>query len=469
MLKMNMGVLPLSMAVALTPVLCAAAIKGEQPTQPPPNFVVIFLDDAGYSDFHVFDTPPYPTPHVEKLAMEGTRFPRFYVPQAVCSASRASLLTGCYPGRTKIFGALGPRGSGLSEEFATIGEVLKPRGYATASFGKWHVGDTEETRPPARGFDESSGLMYSNDMWKHHPGTRHFDQWPLQFWKNGKITIEDVSPEDQRHLTRWATEHSVDFINRHAGQPFFLYVPHIMPHVPLFCSEAFEGKSGAGLYGDVIMEIDWSVGQIMEALEANGLADNTLVLFTSDNGPWTLYGDHGGVTPFRGAKTTSFEGGTRSGCIVRFPGMTPAGKISTTTWSTLDNLPTFAALAGADLPENPIDGKDLRPVLSGDPHFKNPHAYYAFSIGRELQSILSGDGRWKLHQPYEYRIVEEAGGNGLPGKFARERIEYALYNLDKDPMESINVIEQYPEVAERMKALIARHAGMFYDTSEDPD
>ena len=262
----------------------AATMAGKRP-----NVVIIFLDDSGWSDFRPFGKPPYPTPNVERLAKQGCAFHNFYVPQAVCSASRSALMTGCYPGRTKVFGAHPPRARGLDPKFATMGEVLKRAGYRTAVFGKWHLGDQPETRPPARGFDESCGLMYSNDMWEFHPeNPARYRDFPLQFWENGKIKIERVTAEHQPMLTTWYTEHAVDFIRRNKSEPFLLYVPHSMPHVPLFCSDKFKGKSGAGLYGDVMMEIDWSVGEITKALESSGVEDNTLVIFTSDNGPWTF-------------------------------------------------------------------------------------------------------------------------------------------------------------------------------------
>jgi arylsulfatase A len=209
----------------------------------PPNFVIILLDDSGWADFRPFSQPAYPTPQVEQLAREGCRFNNFYVPQAICSASRAALLTGCYPGRTKVFGAHAPRAWGLDPQYATLGEVLRKRGYATAVFGKWHIGDQPETRPPARGFEESCGLMYSNDMWEFHPENPKFwGQYPLQFWVNGQVTIERLNADHQPLLTTWYTEHAVDFIQRHRAQPFFLYLPHSMPHVPIFCSEKFRGK-----------------------------------------------------------------------------------------------------------------------------------------------------------------------------------------------------------------------------------
>ncbi|MCL4852729.1 MAG: sulfatase-like hydrolase/transferase, partial [Bryobacteraceae bacterium] len=282
-----------------------------------PNFVIIFLDDAGWADFRPFGKPGYPTPNVEGMAARGCTFNNFYVPQAVCSASRSALLSGCYPGRTKVFGAHGPRARGLDPKFATMGNVFQSAGYKTAAFGKWHIGDQPETRPPRRGFDESCGLMYSNDMWEFHPeNPQAYSKYPLQFWKNGEITIERVTPEHQRMLTTWYTEHAVDFIRRNRKSPFLLYVPHSMPHVPLFVSDKFKGKSGAGLYGDVMMEIDWSVGEISKALKSAGVEENTLVIFTSDNGPWTSYGNHSGKTPFREAKGTGFDGGTRSPCIM---------------------------------------------------------------------------------------------------------------------------------------------------------
>jgi len=283
-----------------------------------PNFVIILLDDSGWADFEPFGDSNLQTPNVDTLAKEGMRLDHFFVPQAICSASRSALLTGSYPGRTGIFGALRPREKGLDPNIPTISEVLKNEGYRTACFGKWHLGDTPETRPQARGFDETCGLMYSNDMWKRHPATRAFDSFPLQFWEDGEITIQDLEPDDQKPLTQRYTQRAVDFIAENEDTPFFLYLSHSMPHVPLFCSEAFAGKSGAGAYGDVIMELDWSVGQINQALKANGLEDNTVIIFTSDNGPWLLYGNHAGTTPFREGKQTVFEGGVRAATILKY-------------------------------------------------------------------------------------------------------------------------------------------------------
>lgn len=428
-----------------------------------PNFVVIFLDDAGYGDFHPFAKPAYPTPNVARLAGQGCRFTNFHVPQAVCSASRSALLSGCYPGRTKVFGAHGPRARGLDPSYATLGNVLQGAGYKTAVFGKWHIGDQEDTRPPARGFDESGGLMYSNDMWEFHPERPEaYSKFPLQYWTDGKVTIDRVTPEHQPHLTTWYTERAVDFIQRRKSDPFLLYVPHSMPHVPLFASKRFKGKSGRGLFADVMMEIDWSVGEIGKALKKAGVEDNTLVLFTSDNGPWTSYGNHAGTTPFREAKGTGFDGGTRSPSIVRFPGRIAAGTESKRFWSTLDVLPTFAHLAGAALPKNPVDGKNVWDLVRGAPGAANPHEYYPFSTASNFEGVFSGDGKWKLHLPHGYRVVDQVGRDGAAGKYRQEKIGLSLFDMDNDPLETTNVLEKHPEVAARMKGYAEGHRRRFY-------
>ena len=429
----------------------------------PPNFVLIFLDDSGWADFHPFGDPAYRTPNVEALSRQGRVYHNFYVTQAVCSASRSSLLTGCYPGRTKVFGAIAPRERGLDPKYATFGEVFKARGYRTAVFGKWHIGDQPETRPPARGFDESCGLMYSNDMWEGHP--QHPEVWgkyPLQFWENGKVKVDRVTAKDQAMLTTWYTQHAVDFIKRNKQDPFLLYVPHSMPHVPIFASEKFKGKSGTGLYGDVMMEIDWSVGEIMKALKQAGVDDNTFVFFSSDNGPWIVYGNHAGKTPFREAKNTGFDGGTRSACIVRFPGRIPAGTVSTRAWCTVDMLPTMARLADAKLPANPIDGMDVWDIVSGNPGPENPHQYYPFSTGSRFEGVLSGDGHWKLHIPHPYQTLLYAGSDGKPGEYTTKHIELSLFDMEKDPHETTNVIGEHPDIAARLQGYAEQHRREFY-------
>ncbi|MDX2150006.1 MAG: sulfatase [Bryobacteraceae bacterium] len=442
--------------------LTAAGVLGAKPERQP-NVVLIFLDDSGWADFEPFGKPRYPAPNVRRLASQGCCFNNFYVPQAVCSASRSALLSGCYPGRTKVFGAHGPRARGLEPTFETMGQVFRRGGYRTAVFGKWHIGDQPDTRPPARGFDESCGLMYSNDMWEFHPeNPQTYRPYPLQFWENGRVKIERVTPEHQPMLTTWYTEHAVDFIRRARRQPFLLYVPHSMPHVPLFCSERFRGKSGAGLYGDVMMEIDWSVGQILKALDTARVADNTIVLLTSDNGPWTSYGNHAGSTPFREAKGTGFDGGIRSACVVRYPGQIRAGTVSKRTFFSIDLLPTLAKLGGLEPPGNPIDGKDVWGLVTNQMGATNPHEFYAFSTGNVFEGVISGDGRWKLHLPHRYRVVDKAGNDGAAGKYRHEAIDLSLFDMEADPFEKVNVIDRFPDVARRMQEYAERHRREFY-------
>jgi arylsulfatase A len=428
-----------------------------------PNIVIVFLDDSGYSDFSPFGQNKFVTPNVEKLADEGVMFKNFYVPQAICSASRSALLSGCYPERTKVFGAHGPEGRGLETNFPTMGEVFKAAGYKTGIFGKWHCGDQPETRPHNRGFDESCGLMYSNDMWKHHHSDpEYWGKYPLKFWENGKVIIEDVDYSEQKMLTKWSTERAVNFINKHKEEPFLLYVPHSMPHVPIFCSPEFEGKSGVGLYGDVMLEIDWSVGEINKALKENGLDENTIVIFSSDNGPWTIFGDHAGTTPFRGAKMSSFDGGTRSATIIKYPAALKANTESKRTMMTIDLLPTLCHLANVPLPETKIDGKNVWDIISGKEGATNPHDYYTFTKGKDFEAIMSGDGKWKLHFPHDCGIITVKGKDGLPGKWRPEKIELSLFDMENDPFETTNVIEKYPEVSAELIGFAESHRAKFF-------
>ncbi|MFO7934279.1 MAG: sulfatase [Bacteroidales bacterium] len=443
-----------------------ACREGREPEKP--NIVIIFLDDSGWEDFAPFGEEIIATPHVSRMAREGCIYRNFYVPQAVCSASRSALLSGCYPGRTGVFGAHGPHAWGLDTSFATMGEVFQSAGYATAVFGKWHCGDRPETRPPSRGFDESCGLMYSNDMWKYHPeNPEYWGQWPLQYWENGEVTIEEVTPEDQRHLTRWYTEHAVDFIHRHRDTTFLLYVPHSMPHVPIFCSEDFNGKSGKGLYWDVILELDWSVGKINEALKAEGLDERTIVIFSSDNGPWISYGNHAGRTPFREAKGTTFDGGIRSACIVKYPPFIEAGSTSGEAFCSIDLLPSLCHLADVPLPGNEIDGMNVWDLMRGEAGAVNPHDYYAFSNNRNFEGVISGEGRWKLHLPHPYRTLVEAGYDGMAGIYAQERIDTALFDMVSDPFETTSVLADHPEIAGELIRLAEAHRSRFYGQEQD--
>jgi len=428
-----------------------------------PNFVVIFADDQGYQDLGCFGSPDIETPNIDRMAGEGVRLTDFYVSQAVCSASRTALLTGCYNVRLGILGALGPKSTiGIHADELTIAEVLKPRGYATAIFGKWHLGHHQKFLPLQHGFDEYFGLPYSNDMWPYHPNVLHLPmeqrlkRWPHLPLIEGNKTIRlPVTPEDQTQLTTWYTEHAVRFIEQNRDRPFFLYVPHSMPHVPLYVSDKFKGKSKRGLYGDVIMEIDWSVGQILKTLKDNGLDENTMVIYTSDNGPWLSYGNHGGsALPLREGKGTMWDGGCREPFVARWPGKIPAGSRSGKVAATIDILPTLASLAGAELPGHTIDGHNIWPLLSGRQTAISPHdkdGYFMY-YGRELQAVRSG--RWKLHFPHGYRTLKGAPGqDGLPGPYAQKRTGLELYDLDADLSETENLAGQYPEVVERLKQL----------------
>ena len=437
-------------AVAFASAIAPSSFADTPPDRPP-NFVIVFADDLGYADIGCFGAAKIRTPNIDRLAAEGVRFTDFYVAQAVCSASRTALLTGCYPNRVGILGALGPRSNhGIHDDERTIAEVLKARGYATAIYGKWHLGHHPKFLPTRHGFDDYFGLPYSNDMWPKHPTDHSFPDLPLI---QGEEAVA-LNP-DQSRLTTWYTEHALQFIETNKDRPFFLYVPHSMPHVPIFVSEERDGNSGgAGLYADVVGEVDWSVGQILAKLKALGLDEKTLVIFTSDNGPWLSYGDHAGSAgPLREGKGTSFEGGVREPFAARWPGQVPAGSTCREPAMTIDLLPTLAALAGAEVPtDRVIDGLDIRPLLLGKPGAEGPHEAFAFFWSRELQAVRSG--RWKLHFPHEYRSLKgEPGSGGRPGPYIERRIGLSLFDLVADPGETTDVAAEHPDVVARLKAL----------------
>lgn len=415
-----------------------------------PNFVLIYCDDLGYGDLSCYGCQDYKTPRLDRLAAEGMRFTDFHTAAAVCSASRAALLTGCYPQRVSILGALGPADKhGIHADETLLPEVLKQRGYATAIFGKWHLGCREPFLPLRHGFDEYFGLPYSNDMWPFHPTAKHFTPLPLI---EGDKTIQ-VNP-DQTRLTQWYTDRAIKFIEANERQPFFLYLPHSMPHVPLFVGYEHYGKTGAGLYADVIAEIDSSAGRILDTLERLKLAENTVVMFTSDNGPWITYGNHAGSAgPFREAKGTTFEGGMRVPLIARWPGKIPAGKTCDELCSTMDVLPTFAGIAGATaVGERRSDGHDIRPLLFADAGAKSPWEAYYYYWNHGLDGIRSGP--WKLHFPHSFpSLTCQPGKDGQPAGITPGRIELSLFNLIDDPGETRNVIDAHPEVVARLHEL----------------
>lgn len=413
----------------------------------PPNFVIIFVDDMGYGDLGCYGAQGYETPHLDRMASQGVRFTDFYVGQPICSASRAALLTGCYPNRVGVTGALTPRSkNGISDREILLPQILKGRGYVTGMFGKWHLGDSPQFLPTHHGFDEYFGLPYSNDMRGGPPSNN--PQLPLI--EGDKVIQRNP---DQTQLTTWYTEHAVSFIQRHKDVPFFLYVAHNMPHVPLHVSDKFKGKTKRGLFGDVIEEIDWSAGQILDALKQNGLEENTLVVFTSDNGPWLVYGDHAGFAgPLREGKMTTFDGGVRECCIVRWPGKVPAGAVCHEMAWSMDLLPTLAKLAGATVPsDRVIDGKDIWPLIAVQPGAKTPHEAYFYYWGRELQAVRSGE--WKLHLAHDYNHPDPVGHGGKAGKTVKLQIASSLFNLANDVGEQHDVAREHPEIVERLMAL----------------
>lgn len=427
-----------------------------------PNFVIIFMDDMGYADIGPFGAEGYETPHLDRMAQEGRIFTDFYVTQAVCSASRAGLVTGCYNVRIGIRGALGPKATnGIHSDEVTIAEICKQKGYATACYGKWHLGHHEKFLPMQHGFDDYFGLPYSNDMWPYHPNVRHLPmeqrlkRWPhLPLIDGNEIVDAEVSPKDQEQLTTQYTERTVRFIEDHRDEPFLVYLPHSMVHVPLYVSDRFRGKSERGLFGDVMMEIDWSVGQILDTLRRLELDDNTLVIFTSDNGPWLSYGDHcGSAGPLREGKGTMFEGGCRESCVMWWPGQIPAGTQCSEPAMTIDILPTIAGLTGATLPDHTIDGRDIWPLISGEEGAVSPHEAYYFYYGSQLQAIRSG--KWKLHFPHQYRTMagRPGGTGGIPTKYSQATIGQELFDLHSDIGESTDVADQHPKVVRRLSDL----------------
>lgn len=423
-----------------------------------PNIVVIFMDDMGYADVGCFGAQGYQTPNIDKLAAGGRKFTNFHVAQPVCSASRCALMTGCYPNRVGIHGALGPKAThGINSNEMTLAELVKQKGYATAAVGKWHLGSLPQFLPTKHGFDEYYGIPYSNDMWPYHPQAKPGAYPKLPMIEGDKVADEEITPEDQTHLTTDYTTRGVKFIEKNKDKPFLLYLAHSMVHVPLFVSDKFTGKSGKGLYADVMMEVDWSVGQIMDTLKKNGLEENTWVIFTSDNGPWLSYGDHAGSAgPLREGKGTCWEGGTRVTGIMKWPAKIPAGTTTDTMMMTIDVLPTIAHVIEAKLPEHKVDGLNCWPIVSGAAEAKNPHEFYAFYYEQnQLQAISSGDGKWKLQLPHNYRSLpadQPKATGGKPVNYKQEKIlEPELYDLYSDISESKNVAGQNAEVVAQLQ------------------
>jgi arylsulfatase len=432
-----------------------------------PNVIIIFMDDMGYGDPSCYNGLLYQTPNIDRLASQGMRFTNFYAAQAVCSASRASLLTGCYPNRIGIHGALMPWSPiALNPKEETIAEALKKAGYHTGMIGKWHLGAKAPYLPVHYGFDEYLGLPYSNDMWpvdyNGEPLTdtsdRRYKFPPLPLLEGDKAIKYIRTLDDQGQLTQTYTRRALEFISNNKNHPFFLYMAHSMVHVPIAASPAFIGKSKEGLFGDVMTEVDWSVGEIMRKLDEEGLSKNTLLVFTSDNGPWLNFGNHAGNTGgLREGKGTSWEGGQREPFIIRWPGKIPAGTVCNKMAATIDLFPTIAKICGASIPSQKIDGVNVSSLFFNEEN-ANPRdelAYYYHT--NSLEGIRKG--QWKLvlpHTSQSYK-VNPPGQNGYPSKTAHVEVPKALYDLRTDPGETIDVQSQHPDIVKQLEDIAEKY------------
>jgi len=413
--------------------------RGNKASTGKPNFIIIFTDDQGYQDVGCFGSPNINTPNLDRMAAEGMKFTDFYVAASVCSPSRAALLTGCYPPRVGITKVLFPSDKiGLNPDEVTIADILKAQGYATACVGKWHLGHLPQFLPTSNGFDSYFGIPYSNDMdgvkgknkdldrtWRQ----KDYSPWNVPLMRDEKI-IE--RPADQTTLIERYTQEAVKFIHKNKKRPFFLYLPHTMPHIPLFVSDEFFVEDVHKAYKATIEQIDSSVGRVLEALKKAGVDKNTLVIFTSDNGPWLGKKHHGGsALPLRDGKFSTYEGGMREPTIMRWPGKIPAGRVCCEVCGTIDLLPTFVKLAEGEVPlDRVIDGKDIWPLMSGKPGAESPHKAYFYYRGNNLEAVRSGG--WKL----------------------RRTKKTELYDLKADISEKNNLVEKHPEIVKRLTGMM---------------
>jgi len=443
-------------AFALSVSTMTTLASGQSDATDRPNIIIIFTDDQGYADIGCYGAEGFTTPHLDRMAQEGRRFTNFYVSASVCSPSRASLMTGCYPQRVGIDGFVffptrgekaGPGPDGLHPDEITMAGMLKEQGYATACVGKWHLGDAKPFLPTRQGFDEYFGLPYSNDMWNGPDGKANPDNpFPPLPLHDGETIIE--TEPDQRFLTHRFTERAVDFIKRNREQPFFLYVPHPMPHVPLYVHPDFAGKSERGLYGDIIQEIDWSVGQILKAVSDCGLDDKTWVIFSTDNGPWLIMKENGGnALPLRDGKSTKYDGGHRVPCLMRYPGKIKAGTIGEEMICSIDLFPTIAKLCGGKVPDDRvIDGVEAWEYISGASG-KSPRDTYFYN----RQVVRHGP--WKLFLPGSYVELNPETMNNRQVQYEHSR----LYDLDADIAESVDLSEKYPDMVKQLEGLLEAH------------
>jgi len=435
---------------------CSNSEKESTPALP--NIVIIFTDDQGYGDLGSYGGDHVLTPSLDQLAAEGTRFTHFRVAQAVCSASRAALLTGCYPNRIGIRAALGPGAArGIRAEEVTLAEMLGAHGYHTAMVGKWHLGDKGKFLPTQHGFDSYYGVPYSHDMWSSHPQPHMRQYFPDKVPLFRDTMLLD-SLLDFTTLTRNYNEEALQIIRQHPTNegPLFLYLAHSLPHVPLYEDPSYGPTTGKGPYADVIGEIDYGVGEIRKALAEKGMAENTLIIFTSDNGPWLSYGGHAGRSGgLRERKATSFEGGVRVPLITYLPGSTAVGKVSSAPLMTIDLLPSLATLTGAALPENYLDGNDRLSDFLGQTNSASPSPYPIYWLDG-LDAIISPSGRWKLHFAHKYPTLptdEPLTNNGYPVTYRTDSIGLSLFDLQNDPKEQESVLENWPDTVAYLTAV----------------
>lgn len=426
-----------------------------------PNFIVIMVDDLGYGDLGCYGHPTIRTPNLDRLAAEGMRFTQFYSGAAVCTPSRAALLTGRLPSRIGIYGKRNVffpnSASGLPLKEVTIAEILKTKGYATGLVGKWHLGHLPEFLPTRQGFDFWFGLPYSNDMGKVFTTRKGGafgraqgplpDRDPLPLYKNEKIIEEEP---DQRVLTKRYTEEVTQFIKANKNKPFFMYYANNFPHTPLYASQDFEGKSSRGLYGDVVAELDWSIGKIQKTLIDLKLDDNTLIIFTSDNGPWLVQMEHGGSAGLLSdGKNSTYEGGMRVPGIARWPGKIKTNVISEALISNMDILPTLASLAGANLPADiALDGISFAEVLLGNKAKVREVLPYYFN--ENLYALRKGP--WKIH------FVTHKGYSPLPPEVLTVPL---LYNLENDPSEKYDLAKEFPTIVEELTKEFEKQRALF--------
>jgi arylsulfatase A-like enzyme len=428
-----------------TILLLLAAVLSAAVSARPPNVVVIFIDDMGYGDIGPFGATKQRTPHLDRMAKEGMKLTSFYA-TPVCSVSRAQMMTGCYGARVSVPGVYFPGQSvGLNPSEVTVAERLKEKGYATQMVGKWHLGDQPEFLPTRQGFDHYLGIPYSNDMLKKSAETKV----PVVPLLRDEKIVELMDGEGQRRMVELYTKEAVDFIGRNKDKPFYLYFAHNAIHTPIYPGAAFAGKSQNGRFGDWVEEVDWSVGQVLDALRTQGLDKDTLVVFTSDNGPWLTKGaDGGSAGPLRGGKGSTWEGGVRVPTLAWWPGRVPAGSVNDAVAATIDLLPTFVSLAGGTVPATPvIDGRDITPILLGQSKESAREAHYYFAA-YDLQAVRQG--RWKLAlspQP-----------EGMGKQAAKTPAGMRLYDLDAEIGEQTDVAAQHPEVVAKLKALADKMA-----------